>query len=208
MVLLSSFVQPSSFVTLYSSHCCTTALLSAESPSSSGRLASFTSPKYLSSDDSSRKAMFLPVGGATQCACEPIGQESQLPPTTTKSRRMPSCQWSRCGREVDDGVSHVVGGLNSRTPREVAACTQTQARAPSVQLERPCAAGAPCAASELQFCPSPAGSTVGLSKCTKSSSPPSPVASKLGLELRNKNVTNQKRRAVTDRDRQPHHYPE
>lgn len=40
-VLASSFVQPSSLVTRYSSHCCTTALLSAESPSSSGRLASF-----------------------------------------------------------------------------------------------------------------------------------------------------------------------
>lgn len=39
-VLASSFLQRSNLVTLCSNHCCTTALLSAESPSRSGRLAS------------------------------------------------------------------------------------------------------------------------------------------------------------------------
>lgn len=41
-VLTSSFLQRSNLVTLCSSHCCTTALLSAESPSRSGHLPSFT----------------------------------------------------------------------------------------------------------------------------------------------------------------------
>lgn len=41
-VLISSFLQRSNLVTLCSSHCCTTALLSAESPSRPGHLLSST----------------------------------------------------------------------------------------------------------------------------------------------------------------------
>lgn len=47
----------------------------------------------------------------------------------TKSWRTLLRQSSCCGREVDEGDSHVVGGLNSRNSHGVKACTQTHSHA-------------------------------------------------------------------------------
>lgn len=55
----------------------------------------------------------------------------------TEHRRERLCRGSRRGREVDEGDSHVVGGLNSR---EVEACTRAH-----------CEGKAPPCASSVQF---------------------------------------------------------
>ncbi len=80
----------------------------------------------------------------------------------------------------DEGDSHVVGGLDSRNSREVETRKHIMhMRSAGYKLQLQSAASQ----SFLRFCPSPAGSTVGLSKITKSSSIHSPVASKPGLCL-------------------------